>query len=109
MRSGPLYIFMISGANKACIIQGIMWNDISVDVPVMVVMLVKLENEMGLDSSSNFQFHKSVAAAVSTGGRSNKIQTSTNGYAITSGTKFGINEFSDKSLLDWSEIFNNFY
>ena len=63
-----------------------MWNDISVDVPVIVVIQVKLENVIGCELSFNFQCHKSVAAAVSTGGRPSNTQTSTNGKAKTIGT-----------------------
>ena len=45
----------------------------------MVVILVKFDNEIGLDSSFNFQYHKSVAAAVNTGGIPSSTQTSTKG------------------------------
>ena len=51
----------------------------------MVVIHDKLENVMGFDSSRTFQFHKSVAAAVRTGGIPSKMHTSTKGRANTSG------------------------
>ena len=51
-------------------------------------MHVRLEKEIGCDSSRSFQFHKSVAAAVRTGGIPSNIHTSTKGQATTAGTSF---------------------